>query len=287
MFTVPAEVFRAAHTVYAEVTASADVLIGAVGTFFKAIGTDHRALRAAAAAVTDFLHAVAAVIAVLTPAVGVAAFPADIAVSAEVVIAVVAVLAARLADQRALRTATAAVADGLHAVAADIAVVTPAVITHAAPAETAVGAKITCTVTALLSAAFADLGTFRAAVAAVANRLHALAAVITVVAPAVAFAAVLTNVAITAEVVVAVIAMLAAIRTDKGAFRTAVSAGTDIIGTVIAGFAVAAEKLFAADTVNAGVASTADILIGAVGAFLQTALADCGTLRTSVAAITD
>lgn len=79
--------------------------------------------------------------------------------AAEVVVAVIAVLAASLADHCAVGAAVAIVADSVYTVAADIAVVAPAVVTHAAFAESAVGAQITRTVGTLFGATLTDLRT--------------------------------------------------------------------------------------------------------------------------------
>ena len=101
-FTISTEVSFSTYTVNAGITSAADVFIGTVRTLFITVRTDGSTVRAAVAAVADALHAVAADTAVFTPAVVAYAVFAKSAVTAEVIIAVVAVLAAPLADQRAV-----------------------------------------------------------------------------------------------------------------------------------------------------------------------------------------
>jgi len=67
-------------------------------------------------------------------------------------------------------------------------------------------------------------------------------------------------------------------RTDERTAITAIAAGADIIGTVIAGLTVTAEISLSANTVNAGITSAADILIGAVCTFFITVRTDGGAL---------
>ena len=139
----------------------------------------------------------------------------------------------------------------------------------------------------MLCTAFANVGTFRAATAAIADGFHTVSANVATIAPAVSFAALLANFTIGTEVFVTVIAVLSAIRADYRTATTAVSTGTNVIGALITGLAVFTEVLFPAHAVNTGIASAANILVCAVGTFFKTVLANGCTFRAAVSAVTN
>ena len=132
------EILFSAHTVYTGITSPANILICAVGTFFKTALANRCTFRAAVSTVTDIFYTVTAIATLCAPAVTIGTVHASVAVSAEVIVAVVAVLPAVFTNECTFRATAAAIADGFHAVSANVAVVTPAVVSHAPLAKSAV-----------------------------------------------------------------------------------------------------------------------------------------------------
>ena len=136
--TVFTEKLFPAHAVYTGIASAANILVCAVGAFFKTALANGCTFRAAVSAVTDIIYTVAAIAALRTPAVPIGTVHASVAMSAEVIVTVVAVFPAVFANNCTFRAATAAIADGFHTVSANVAVVTPTVISHAPLAKSAV-----------------------------------------------------------------------------------------------------------------------------------------------------
>ena len=148
------------------------------------------------------------------------------AVRANLIPAVEAVLAAVLADGRTGGTAIAA-DTGRRTAAAFVAVAAPGfVVAVAALTDSAVGAKGVIAVAAMLAAVPADRCAILAAVAADTG-VHAAAAGAAVVAPAVVLHALLAAAAVSAEIAIAVLAMLSAFRTHLTALFAGLPTDTD------------------------------------------------------------
>ena len=138
----------------------------------------------------------------------------------------------------------------------------------------------------MFSAVRTDIRTFRTAVTAVTDKFHTVAAVAAIGTPAVITYTFLAGIAVSTEVIVAVIAVLATLRADHRALRTAVAVIANGIHAVDAGLAVQTEIALAARTVNTPITAFADLILGTVGALLHTVLADFGAViaaRTTVA----
>ena len=151
---------------------------------------------------------------------------AEMAVRANLIPAVEAVLAAVLADGRTGGTAIAA-DTGRRTAAAFVAVAAPGfVVAVAALTDSAVGAKGVIAVAAMLAAVPADRCAILAAVAADTG-VHAAAAGAAVVAPAVVLHALLAAAAVSAEIAIAVLAMLSAFRTHLTALFAGLPTDTD------------------------------------------------------------
>jgi len=175
---------------------------------------------------------------------------------------------------------------GLHTVSTVVAVVAPAVVPRTVTALAAVGAERACTVFALLGTVFADIGAFRAAIAAVTDVLSTVNAGLAVMAEiAVATDTVDTSVASAADVLVSTIGtFFSTVFTDGGTTVTAVAAVTDQTA-ISAGAALVAPAVIPY-TRKAISALLAQIVFAVTAVFL-TALADIGAVSTAVAAVTD
>ena len=163
---------------------------------------------------------------------------------------------------------------------ADAAVCLSAFVTDAA-ALTEVDAVLT-----VFPAVRANHGAVHTAAAAGAD-LYTVAAAITFIAPAVGIAAFLADIAVAAEIIVAVFTVFRTFRTDQRTAIAAVAAGADIIGTVIAGLTVTAEISLSANTVNAGITSAADVFIGTVRTLFITVRTDGSTVRAARTTVAD
>ena len=212
---------------------------------------------------------------------------AEMAVRANLIPAVEAVLAAVLADGRTGGTAIAA-DTGRRTGAASVAVVAPGfVVAVAALADSAIGAKGVIAVAAMLAAVPADRCAILAAVAADTGRRTG-AAFVAVAAPGFVVHALLAAAAVSAEIAIAVLAMLSAFRThltalfaglptdtDNGTGVTTSAALTVFIRAVGTHTAIGAEFIPAVAAVLA--AGSTDI-----GAAVAAVAADAG-IRTSAA----
>ena len=140
------------------------------------------------------------------------------------------------------------------------------------------------TVGAFFTALSANHRTLVTTVAAAAQNFHAIG---TFAAFRAVFAAgtLKTEPALTAELVVrAVLAFLAAFRTNDSAVGAAVAAGANIVYTIGAHTALFTEKSFAADALHAGSAVAADFIISAVFAFLTALRTNGSAVGAAVAA---
>lgn len=167
--TVLTEQLFTAHTVYTPVTAAAYFVVCTVRTFFFTALTNCGTFRASGTTVAYSLNTACAVTAFKAPAVVAHTFVAAVTASAEIVVAVVAVLAAIGTNHRTLGASVTVVADHVNTVSADVTVIAPAVVPHAVLTFTAVSAYIAGTVCALLCTFGTNLRTLGAAVSAVAN----------------------------------------------------------------------------------------------------------------------
>ena len=275
------------------------------GAVTAALGADATAVRAGLAAVRTDHGTFAAQLTVLAvTAVAQRAIHTHTALNAAgIAVALRAVAAAVGTDVGTFITGHAAVVTEIHAVATKATVVTPAVrvygtliagATFLADAAVCLSAFVTdaaalTEVDAVLTvfpAVRANHGAVHTAAAAGAD-LHTVAAVITFIAPTVALAAFLADIAVAAEIIVAVFTVFRTFRTDQRTAIAAVAAGADIIGTVIAGLTVTAEISLSANTVNAGITSAADVFIGTVRTLFITVRTDGSTVRAAVAAVAD
>jgi len=283
---VLAEVFLTAYTVYTGIASAADVLVCTVGTFFKASFTDCCTLAASVSAVTDFFYAVTAVAAFITPAVCITAFFTDVAVTAEIVVTVVAVLSAFLTDNGAIRAAVTVVADCIYTVSAVAAVVAPAVIPYAVLTPAAVTAEVIITVVTVFSAFLTDQCTFRAPVTVVADKIGTILAGLAVQAKAsLAAGTVDTPVTAFADIVLCTVsAFFHTILTD---FCTIIAAGTAV--TYISTFAAVVTFITPA-VVTAALLTystvAAEVII-TVFAVLVAGLTDHCTLRAAIPVVAD
>ena len=288
--TVIADTAVGAHTAGRFRTIAANTAFGAkfrtVFTDLTASKAERGAIQTAASTGTNG-HAVTADVAIITPAVIAYTSLAQSAVGTQCARTVGALLGTVLADIGTVGTSCAANTEGRHTVSADVAIITPSVIAYASLALAAVGTQISRTVGALLGTVLADIGTVDTSTAANADGCHTVTATVTVIAPAVLYTAFLAGVAIAAEIIITVITVLCAFRAHKRTRGTAVSAGTHVIGASVTCLTVAAVKVFSSDTVNTGIASAADILIGTICAFFKAILANRRTFRAPVSAIAD
>lgn len=212
---------------------------------------------------------------------------AEMAVRANLIPAVEAVLAAVLADGRTGGTAIAA-DTGRRTGAASVAVAAPGfVVAVAALADSAVGAKGIIAVAAMLAAVPADRCTILAAVAADTG-VHAAAAGDAVVAPAVVLHALLAAAAVSAEIAIAVLAMLSAFRTHLTALFAGLPTDTDN-GTGVTTSAALTVFIRAVGTHTAlgtefipAVAAALTAVRAEIRAFLAAVAAEAG-IRTSAA----
>ena len=219
--TVFTEKLFPAHAVDTGIASAANILVCAVGAFFKTALANGCTFRAAVSAVTNVFYTVTAIAALCAPSVPIGAVHATVTVSAEVIVAVVAVLPAGFANDCTFRATVAVIADRFHTVSANVAVVTPAVISYAPLAQSAIGTQISRTVGALLGTPFTNLG----------------------------------------------------------ALRAAFSTDTYISRTIDTGAASGAEISFSANTVNTGIATTANILFFTVCTFFVTFRANGRAIR--------
>ncbi len=171
--TVVTEVSVSADTVLADVTATANFFVGAVGTFLSAIGTDGGTVRATVSANTNVIHAV-----FTDTALGTVVTVSTNAVPTNATLGTKLIVGTSLAFFSALGTydgtvgaSVSANANVVYAIFTDAAF--GAVVSLSAntvPADTALGAKLVIgTRLTFFSAIGTDDGTFRASVSANAN----------------------------------------------------------------------------------------------------------------------
>ena len=287
---IVAEVTLAAGTVTADTAFGAQLIEGAVGTFFAAFLAYHVDTVGAAltAAHADIIHAEFTDTAVVTEVIFAADTVTAGAASGTQFIrrAVGTFFVALLADLGALVASVAAAAQIFHAVDA-FAALGAVVAAGTVKTTFTLGAElIVRAVFAFFAAGYAYDGAVGAAVSAVADLIHAVFAQQAIRA-VVALAAdtIKADTALNTELQLgAVGTFFTAFGAYVGALRAAVAAGADIIHAHFAQSAVGAIVALAAATLEAYLAVTAELIVAAVFADSIAFRADDGAFRTAFAA---
>ena len=206
--------------------------------------------------------------------------------SAEIVIAIFAVLIAPRTNNGTFRAAVSVIANILDTVSADVAIITPPVIAHTSLAQSAMGAQCAGAVGALLGTPFTYLGALRASFSADANIGRAVATG-AASGTEISFSAgtVNTGIASTANILFFTIcAFFVTFRANGRAIRAALPAITG--GHAFsAGITVRAPAGIPCAT--DAVAAIGTDLTRTVFALLTATLTDSGTAITAAAAFTD
>ena len=274
--TVVAEVSVSADTVLADVTATANFFVGAVGTFLSAIGTDGGTVGATVSANTNVIHAVFTYTALGTVVTLTAdTLPTDTTLGAELVIGTVSTFFSAFGTNGGtFRATVSASANVFNAVFTDTALGTVVTVsTNAVPTNATLGTKlIVGTSLAFFSALGTYDGTVGAAVSANANVVYAIftdatfGAVVSLSANTVP-----ADTALGAKLVIGTsLAFFSALGTDDGTFRASVSANANVLGTVFTGITFFTEITLSADTFLTDVTAAANFIVGAVGTFFST-----------------
>ena len=246
----------------ADPTVRADI-IPAFSAMFTAFRADLRTIRAAFVADADG-HAVAAVVAVVAPAIASRAVLAAVTITAHFLAAFLTLLAAGQTDIAAAGAGLSAVADELRAVFAHAATLTGRA--RAGGAHTALRAELVPAVAAVLGAVRADIGTLCTASLAETDG-RTVSADIAVVAPAVTFHAGEAQAAELAKPFAAVLTAYPAALADLGAVFAACPAVSADVSRANTAQAVTAVVLFVAvasafcRAVVAAFSAVADVIV--------------------------
>jgi len=286
------EITLTAYTVTADAAFDAQLIRGAVGAFFVAVFADHLGtLIASVSANAKVLYAFDTFAAFGTK-IAACTFKTGLALAADLIVsAVLTFFAASHTDYRAVGAAASAVADLFNAVFAESAFgAVVAITTDAVKADTALDTHLKLSaVGAFFAAIRADIGTLRATIAVIADKLHAHfahAAFFTVV--TLAATACKAHFAVAAQLIIGtVFALFPTFGAYDGAVRaSSTAADTNIINAMFAHIACVTEITIPAYAFFTVAAFIADILIRTVLTLLSALFAKICTFRTSLAART-